>query len=118
MKVVKTTGFPPGPFKAITIGPWIFTKSDLLTESDIQHEAIHWEQQKETLILGFFVLYIVFQLIELVRCAIDPNRGASEGYKRPLWKRAYRSNLFEKEAYANQDEQGYLEHRQLWAWAK
>ena len=118
MKIIKTTGFPPGSYKAITIGPWIFTKSDLLTESDIQHESIHWEQQKETLILGFFVLYVVFFVVELIRCAADSSRGAVEGRKRSLWKRAYRSNPFEREAYAHESEPGYLESRPTWAWIK
>jgi len=118
MRIIKTKGFPPGPYIAITLGPWIFTKSDKLTESDIRHETIHWEQQKETLILGFFVLYVVFFLIELVRCSIDKSRGAAVGRKKSLCLRAYRSILFEDEAYAHEDEPEYLKSRQFWAWAR
>ena len=118
MKIIKTTGFPPDPYDAITIGPWIFTKLDHLSESVIQHESIHWKQQKETLILGFFVLYVLFFVIELVLCFFDKSRGALVGRKRSLWERSYRSNLFEREAYANEREPGYLERRPFWAWIK
>lgn len=43
MKVIYNDYIPFGSFVAMTVGPLIFTKREVLTPSDIQHEAIHWE---------------------------------------------------------------------------
>jgi hypothetical protein len=100
----------------MTIGSFIFAKRPL-KESDIQHEAIHWEQCKETLILGFYILYVLMFLWELMRCTIDSQRGTrADGVKRNIWKRAYNSIAFEREAYMNDEVQFYLEFRPHYAW--
>ena len=103
MKIVKNHIIPFGTFVAITFGPWIFTRREELSDVTVNHEAIHWAQQKETLIVGFFILYGVMFLWELVRCTFDPLRANhADGRHRPLWKRAYRSVAFEQEAYAHE----------------
>ena len=43
--------------RAITLFPFIFIK-DNGDERLINHELIHIAQQKETLVLGFYILYI------------------------------------------------------------
>jgi hypothetical protein len=87
---------------AITLGPFIFSRG---TMSDVtkNHEAIHWEQYKECLILPFLILYGLSWLI---------NRFTMSGSD------AYRNIWFEKEAYANQDNPNYLSERKLFAWAR
>jgi len=69
-----------------------------------RHEAIHWEQQKELLFLGFFALYFASWLAQLLR----HRDGAA----------AYRAIPFEKEAYAHEDNPSYLDDRSLFAWAR
>ena len=46
MKIVKTKWFPFGGYKAINLFGILFTKSDL-SETEINHEAIHTAQMKE-----------------------------------------------------------------------
>ena len=117
MKVIEGNLLPPSGFKALTIGPWIFVRpGTTLTEVDINHEAIHWEQYKETLIIGFLLIYGISWVIEVIRCMINHDRGAAVGRKRSLWKRAYRSICFEREAYANEENLEYIKGRRRWAW--
>ena len=60
MKIIKNNIIPFGTYVAITIGPLIFTKRESLSDVTINHEAVHWEQEKETGIIGFYILYVVF----------------------------------------------------------
>lgn len=121
MKIVYNNILPLGGYKAMTIGPWIFCKpGTTLSAQDLQHEGIHWAQQKELLIVFFYLLYGLLFAWELLRCLLQPSRGQSPlGYvRRGLWKRAYRSIAFEREAYQNEDVQFYLRHRRHYAWLK
>lgn len=117
MRVVRNCILPFGGYKAMAIGPWILCRKDtVLWPEDINHEAIHWEQQKELLVIGFYILYVTFFLWELIRCFIDAKRGSRQGYRRSLWKRAYRSIAFEREAYEHEDDLGYILERNSYAW--
>ena len=83
---------------AITIFPFIFIsyKSDRL----IRHERIHFYQQLETLILLFYILYLISYLYNLGR---GMNRFT-----------AYKNIIFEKEAYRHDTDKDY--HRRPYAW--
>lgn len=70
----------------------------------INHEKIHLRQQAELLILPFYVWYITEYFIRLL---IYRNHHA-----------AYRSISFENEAYANERNNTYLKHRNLWEFIK
>lgn len=119
MIIVKNHILPPGTFRAMTVGPFIFTKEKKLDERTVRHESIHWAQYKELLIVFFLLGYGLSFLWELLRCSIDKSRGTrADGRHRSLRKRAYRSIIFEREAYAHQDENDYLWRRKLWAWTK
>ena len=117
MKIIKNHIIPFGTFVAMCIGPWIFVKDiNKVTTTLITHEAIHWAQQKETLIVGFFILYGIMFLWELVRCTFDPLRANhADGRHRPLWKRAYRSVAFEQEAYAHEADMEYIKNRKIFS---
>lgn len=117
MKVIKNKIIPFKGFKAITLWPFIFTREDL-SEADMRHERIHGEQQEETLVLPYYPLYLVFWLVEIIRCACDRKRGYHPFIKRPVWKRAYRSIPFEQEAYGNQHIKDYLDKRKRYCWFK
>ncbi len=90
----------------MTIGPWILVKpGTILKESDILHETIHWEQEKETLIIGFYLWYILEFLI----------RWIISGFK---WKKSYKAISFEKEAYEGEKNPEYLTTRKHYNWIK
>ena len=107
MKVIENKIIPPKGYKAITIGPYIFVKSGTkLSEKDYNHEAIHWEQYKETLVIGFFLIYV----IEFIYKFIFVYRGE--------WKKTYHNLSMEKEAYLNQDNLDYIKNRKHYKWIK
>lgn len=120
MKVVENDFFPWFGMKSMTVMCWIFVHRGVkLTDVDVNHEAIHWEQWKECLIVLFPLLYLLMWLWEVVRCAFDADRGRKLGYyqRNGLFKRAYRSIAFEREAYAHEKDLEYLSVRKRYAWA-
>ena len=118
MRIIVNDYIPFGSFVAMTIGPWIFVKDiNKVTPTLLNHEAIHWEQEKELLILGFYILYVVFFIVNFIVCIFDRQRGTrADGRFRSIWKRAYYTIPFEEEAYDNESNQGYIEHRKHYAW--
>ena len=101
-KIPKLTSFFIN-VSAITIFPFIFIKDkgNIIT---LNHEKIHWAQQKELLIIGFYLLYVINWLFNLIRC-------------RDFYI-AYRSIIFEREAYKKEVYIDYLENRKNYAWVK
>lgn len=114
MKIIENNIIPPKGYKAITFGPFIFIrKGTVLSGQDLIHESIHWEQYKETFILGFFFIYAIEFILKFLSpsLTIDQKRSG-----RSYWKRVYRSLSMEREAYAHQDEPLYLGSRKHFAW--
>ena len=67
MKIIENNILPPKGYKAITLLNMIFVrKGTELNEVDINHEAIHWEQEKELLIVGFYLLYVIEFIVRLM----------------------------------------------------
>ena len=87
--------------RAITLFPFIFIK-DNGDERLINHELIHITQQKETLVLGFYILYIWDYIIGLVK------------FKN--FRDSYYSIRFEREAYNNDHDKYYLKYRKMFSW--
>ncbi len=83
-----------GRFYAVTLYPFILI-DPLCTESVLRHELIHGAQAHELWVVGFYALYLYY--------------WASGGF-------SYYAIPFEKEAYANQADPSYLNHRQRQAW--
>jgi hypothetical protein len=77
---------------AITIYPWIFSR-EVMSEETLNHERIHLTQQKELLIIPFFLLYL---LEWIVRLPFD---------------NPYKNISFERESYRNQSNLNYLNIR-------
>lgn len=71
---------------------------------DINHESIHTAQMKEMLYVFFYLWYVIEWLVRLVQY-----RNA---------RTAYRNIGFEREAYMNQGNMGYLQGRGRYAWVK
>ncbi len=95
MRIVKNKILPFKGYSAMAIYPFILTRKDKLSEKTINHESIHFQQQKELLLIGFFLLYLLFWL-----------------------RYGYRHIPFELEAYEHAAKGDYLAHRKRWAWTK
>lgn len=86
---------------AITLYPFIIS-SEPMDEEMLNHEMIHIQQQKELLVIGFYLLYIMWW-------ALGRLKGLSS-------VSAYLSIPFEMEAYDNDENPQYLQNRKPWAW--
>lgn len=83
--LIHTRHFPPRGYSAITLFPFVFYNGEVLTECEVRHETVHLYQQAALLVAPFYLLYLIFWLICLVR------------YRN--WERAYRAIPFERSAY-------------------
>ena len=88
---IKNKIFPFKGFKAITIYPFIFTRSKL-SDIDKNHEEIHGRQQLEFLIIFFYIIYLIEYIVK-----------------------NYKNISFEKEAYSNDQNLNYLKERKWFA---
>ncbi len=86
-------------YVGLSLWPFIFLKHNDLKKDVvlINHEKIHLRQQLELLILPFYILYI---LEWLLRTVLYLNTY-----------RAYQNMSFEREAYYNEKDLNYLDHR-------
>lgn len=96
----------PRHVRAIVLWPFIIIKRTEDREDQVlmNHERIHMRQQLELLIVPFYFLYVAMFLIGLLR-------GLSR-YE------AYMAIAFEREAYAHEQDESYLQSRKLWSWWK
>lgn len=103
MKIIRCSWFPPKGYKAIMLVWWLIVKPNAaITSRLINHEEIHECQQKEMLILPFFLWYgfeFIFRLLQYWN-----------------WHTAYRNISFEREAYANESKISYLANRKRFEW--
>jgi len=90
----------------IALFPFIFIRKPEDKENNvlINHEKIHLRQQLEMLIIFFYIVYLIeygYWLFKL-----------KNGYL------AYRRISFEREAYDNESDLGYLKIKKLWSFRK
>jgi len=88
---------------AIAVYPFLIVR-DNLNEIQMNHELIHFEQQKELYVIGFYALYVYDFFKGVIR------------YKDKT--QAYRMIRFEQEAYDNELNLGYVVDRNKHAWNK
>lgn len=89
---------------SITLYPFIFSHTLVRgNKQHLNHERIHLQQQKECLIIGFYILYAYEYLV---------NRIIYKMYHTT----AYFNIRFELEAYENQTNLKYLDTRKRYAW--
>ena len=86
----------------ITLYPFIILRPEYNNKTTINHEKIHIEQQRELLVVLFYVLYVYHWL-----------KGKVSGLSNEA---AYMSIPFEKEAYDNQYNMEYLKQRKKNSW--
>lgn len=93
--IIKNKYIPFKGFVAIAIYPLIFVRSDIKINSyTINHENIHFAQQKELLIIPFYIIYL---------------------FEYFILRKKYRDISFEKEAYKHDNNQDYLKTRKHFA---
>ena len=88
---------------AITLYPFIICKGKL-DQRTRTHEIIHLHQQRELLLIGFYLLYVGFWAWNLI--------------KHQSFQAAYELIPFEKEAYANDEDPTYPINRKRYSWRK
>lgn len=90
----------------MTLFPFVLISDKKLLQDKVfvNHEHIHLRQQLEMLILPFYMLYGLHYIINRFR------------YK--THHAAYRNIVFEREAYANEKNPGYLKTRRVWNWMR
>lgn len=92
----------PRGFSGIAIFPFVLYRDARLRHNVtfVAHEKIHLRQQAELLILPFFLWYAIEFAVRW--CACRDRR------------RAYHNISFEREAYANEIRNEYLQNRPFW----
>ena len=93
-------------YVGLSLWPFIFIKTDSLKEDVtlINHERIHLQQQKELLIVPFYIWYVAEWIIRSLYYF--------DSYK------AYKNISFEREAYYHENEHDYIERRKTFAFIK
>lgn len=93
-------------YVGLSLWPFIILKDNGYKNDQvlINHERIHLKQQKELLLVPFYILYILEWLL------------------RAIWYldsyRAYQNISFEQEAYANEDNLEYLKKRKSFSFIR
>ena len=88
---------------AITLYPFIICKGTL-DQQTRTHEVIHLRQQRELLLIGFYLLYVAFWIYGVI--------------KFKSFHAAYRNIPFEKEAYEHDLDPTYPMNRKSHSWIK
>lgn len=104
MIIVKNKIIPFGSYTTINLFGILFTKSDYLSPTTINHEHIHTKQMLELLIVGYYLWYIIEYII-VCFCHKKQND-------------AYHDISFEEEAHNNDNNLHYLDNRKHFAWWK
>jgi hypothetical protein len=103
MLIIHNKILPFPGYRAINLFGIIFVRGDEpLSARTITHETIHTKQMLETLVIGFYIWYLLEFLIKLVVCL--------------NWDRAYSSVSFEQEAFTYDRYPNWPEWRWHWTW--
>ena len=103
---IKVSKIVPRGYRAITLWPFgIYVSEDRYIQNKriLNHEKIHWKQQKEMLGIFFYLWYFVEWIIRIIT---------------PPWNTAYKDISFEGEAKKNEHSSSYLSIRKFFAWLK
>ncbi len=105
MKVIENKYIPFPGYKAINLfGILFIRKNARIDDITLNHEAIHTAQMKELWYVLFYLWYVVDWLVKLV---IYRN-----------FRDAYVNVVFEREAYANDEDENYLKDRKRFAFIR
>ena len=103
-KIIYNNLIPFKGFISITLFPFIFARKEYepLGMRTIIHENIHLKQQKEMLIVFFYLWYGIEWIVRLIR--------------HKSFQKACRNISFEREAYNNEYDDEYLDVRKPYEW--
>lgn len=106
MKVIYNKRLPIKGYTAINLFGIIFARKEFkpISERTLNHELIHTAQMKELLYIFFYLWYGIEWLVRLIQ------------YRDRL--SAYYNISFEREAYSNQSDLGYLRVRKVFQFRK
>jgi hypothetical protein len=105
-RVVVANWMKPTRLKGLTLYPWIFVRPELRNDAVLlNHERIHWEQQRELTLPVFLALYGLNFLFNVARFA-------------GMVTLAYRAIVFEREAKENEGDSYYLARRERYAYIR
>jgi hypothetical protein len=103
MKIIENKILPLGRHDAINLFGLLFVKDrNIVSPALLNHEKIHSQQMRELLWVFFYMLYVVEWCVRLVQ-----HRGKGDA--------AYHAISFEREAYGNDHNPCYLQHRRRFA---
>lgn len=100
--MIHTRHFPRRGFHAITLFPVVFYRDGELSQEEVRHETVHLWQQAMLLVVGFYVLYLFFWVVGLIRYR-DTNK-------------AYRTIPFERSAYQLESRKELTPWEMGWGW--
>lgn len=95
-----------GKYRGTTIFPFgIYVKHFDYADMDtfINHEHIHWKQQKEMLAIPFYLWYFIEYAVNIFIFGLN---------------KAYKNISFEQEAYDHEKDMEYLKTRKFYSWIK
>lgn len=104
MRIIYNNIIPFRGFVAINLFGLLFVRKEYkgkIGSRTLNHESIHAAQMWELLFLGFYLAYVIEWCVRLFM------RG-----------NAYRNISFEREAYSNENDVGYLKDRKHFAFIK
>lgn len=107
-------------YSTISIGWFVFSKKEELTDKTKIHETIHALQWTEITILSILIISLLSCVISPFWILISPLIYyiwyILEWLIRLLKGDTYRNILFEKEAYKHDNDSNYLHNRELFNW--
>lgn len=102
--VVYNHVLPPRGYKCINLLGFLFVRyGTTLTDKNIRHEYTHTLQMRETLYIGFYLLYALLFIVAFLYYW--------------NWKKSYKMIAFELEANDGEDNEDYNTSRTHYAWA-
>ncbi len=102
--IIRNNIIPFKGYAAINLFGIFFVRKDARIDPTLlNHERIHTRQMRETLYIGFYLLYLLMWLILLIKHRFNSHA-------------AYLHIPFEREAYAHQSDPTYLHRRPPFAW--
>lgn len=98
MKIIRNNFIPFPGYKAMNLFGVLFVRGNArIDDITLNHEKIHASQMKELLYVLFYAWYVIEWIVRLIQY-LDT-------------RDAYRNISFEREAYAHDHDQDYLDKR-------
>jgi hypothetical protein len=102
MKIIRNNIIPFKGFSVINLFGVLFVRKDcVISQNIVNHEEIHTAQMRELLYIGFYIIYFFEWMWKCIK------------YRDTI--EAYWNTSFEREAYNNEQTDGYVKTRKHYA---